>query len=183
MTSNLIWLPNTLSLSRIAIAALIVASLQPGNQTSFYITLVLTVVAAATDYFDGKLARYTLSTSYFGYVLDGIGDRAIHIAFVLVISRTFDGATLLCWMHIMREVCIYALRSCCSEAHIATRELRDFSLYAVYFLRAWIFIFLILISGFIPEHLMYHVHAVGVVLGFISIVIGIFGLVRYIKFI
>ncbi|MEQ8818658.1 MAG: CDP-diacylglycerol--glycerol-3-phosphate 3-phosphatidyltransferase [Sumerlaeia bacterium] len=88
-------LPNKLSLSRILVIPLILATLlapgtDPSNPLLAAISraccLLLVVAAAITDYYDGKLARETGAISNLGKLLDPLADKllvtAAFVAFV-----------------------------------------------------------------------------------------------------
>lgn len=72
-------LPNVLSSSRVLLAAGFVAS-----QTT-RVRLALVAIAAATDFFDGWIARRAKVTSRYGALIDPIADRV----FALVAVATF----------------------------------------------------------------------------------------------
>ena len=71
-------LPNILSLSRLVLAVLFVPAGRGGR-------VALICVAAATDFFDGWIARQTHTTSRWGALLDPIADRI----FVVVAVGTY----------------------------------------------------------------------------------------------
>lgn len=64
------WLPWSLSLLRLALAPLYVLAME----TSATLPLVIAVLAAASDFVDGRLARRLGSASRAGAVLDVLGD-------------------------------------------------------------------------------------------------------------
>jgi phosphatidylglycerophosphate synthase len=64
----------------------------------------------ATDYLDGRIARKYSVQSKFGYLLDGLGDRAFHISVVLILATLGILTLLLAWVMIFREVSQYAVR-------------------------------------------------------------------------
>ena len=72
-------LPNTLSLSRVALAVLFPFARTPTPQ------VVLIVLAAASDFFDGWLARARHTASRWGALLEPITDRV----FVIVALATY----------------------------------------------------------------------------------------------
>lgn len=81
--SELRSLPNLLSISRLALAA---AFIFVDNVEA---RLVLVMVAGATDFFDGWIARQFGSTSRSGAMLDAIGDR--FFVFFVICVFLFEG--------------------------------------------------------------------------------------------
>lgn len=71
-------LPNILSLSRLLLAVLFVPAGRPAR-------VALILIAAATDFLDGWLARRTNTTTRWGALVDPISDRI----FVLVVIVTY----------------------------------------------------------------------------------------------
>lgn len=63
-----------------------------------------------SDMLDGRLARYLKLASKFGYVLDGLSDRSVHVAAYLLLARTGLASDLLLWVLMFRELCLYAAR-------------------------------------------------------------------------
>ena len=71
---------NVLSLSRVILMVpIVLLILQPGNQYRFWV-IVLMVLSAATDFFDGLLARALNQVTDFGRLLDPIADKVCIIA-------------------------------------------------------------------------------------------------------
>ncbi len=107
-------LPNVVTLSRIALvvpAALII--LQGGSRV---VLLVLIAAAIATDWFDGRLARWSKSVSDWGKVLDPLVDK---IGGALVIIALVARGALPIWyisLIALRDVLIVA-----GSARIARR--------------------------------------------------------------
>ncbi|MBI1417366.1 MAG: CDP-diacylglycerol--glycerol-3-phosphate 3-phosphatidyltransferase [Limimaricola sp.] len=107
-------LPNTLTVLRLAaapgVAVMFLYFHRPGAD---WAALILFVLAAITDYFDGYLARAWKQESKFGTMLDPIADKAMVIIALLVITG-FSGmnpwillpATLI----FFREVFVSGLR-------------------------------------------------------------------------
>jgi phosphatidylglycerophosphate synthase len=72
------------------------------------LSLVLLVIT--TDILDGWIARKYSLQSKFGYLLDGLGDRAFHASCVLILAMDSVLALPLAWALIFREVSQYAVR-------------------------------------------------------------------------
>ncbi len=72
-------LPNTLTVSRLGFAALMLALLSLPDTVPFTKSLafVLFVVAGITDYLDGHLARTRYGISAFGQLMDPLADKVI----------------------------------------------------------------------------------------------------------
>ena len=84
-------LANALSLLRIALAPLIVHSLQHPPEQAVWWTLSLLATAALTDLADGFVARRFNQVSRTGRILDPIADKIflVSVGFALVIWREF----------------------------------------------------------------------------------------------
>lgn len=111
-----LWIVNSLSLSRIlgGILYLIIA-VEKAVFPSWVSIVVLLAVGIGTDVLDGKLARHWNVASKFGYILDGLGDRAIYIAVLLVL---FDGGFILAttvFLLVFRDLLLYGFRSFWSD--------------------------------------------------------------------
>jgi phosphatidylglycerophosphate synthase len=104
-------IPNALSFSRILFAALFLLTYDPDQKVGYVIGITLLVVGFGTDAFDGPLARRWRVTSEQGYVLDGLGDRAMYISGALTLVATGRLAPSLAWLVVFREVLLYGLRS------------------------------------------------------------------------
>lgn len=70
-------LPNVLTLSRFVMAAILMALLFAGFAFSKTLALVVFVVAALTDWLDGKLARTVYGVTPFGALLDPLADKVL----------------------------------------------------------------------------------------------------------
>jgi CDP-diacylglycerol--glycerol-3-phosphate 3-phosphatidyltransferase len=88
--------PNMLTLSRLVLAVpLVYLVLARG---SFYWILFLTLVAAATDWFDGRLARWSHTVSEWGKVLDPLVDKVA--AGAIVVALVIRGSLPL-WLPVL----------------------------------------------------------------------------------
>lgn len=110
-------LPNFMSLLRVAIVPFLGAALRnPDPVASRPMVLALLFVAFATDWFDGRIARWTRQESGWGRLLDPIADKifVLGVAVFLVAHRGFplwllallaarDGAILLLGSLFMRR--------------------------------------------------------------------------------
>lgn len=103
-------IPNFLSAMRIPTSLALLVVYDPRSLTRSWICLALVLLVMATDYLDGMIARkYSVQTK-FGYLLDGLGDRAFHVSVFLILVTSGILAVLLAWVMIFREISQYAVR-------------------------------------------------------------------------
>ncbi len=80
-------LPNKLTVARCILTAFFVLFLSIHNVYSFAIGYVVFVVAAITDYYDGKIARERNLVTNFGKLLDPVADKVLVVAaFVMLLG-------------------------------------------------------------------------------------------------
>ncbi|UJQ94440.1 CDP-diacylglycerol--glycerol-3-phosphate 3-phosphatidyltransferase [Mariluticola halotolerans] len=108
-------LPNMLTVARIiAIPVIVVLAIMPGPGDMFrWLALLLYVIAAITDFFDGFLARVMGQTSALGRMLDPIADKLLVGALLITLAwdRTFSAFDLIPAIAIMlREIFVPGLR-------------------------------------------------------------------------
>jgi phosphatidylglycerophosphate synthase len=96
-----------------------------------------------TDALDGYLARRWGTTSELGYVLDTMGDRAVHLALILVFLVRYSFHPLFVWLLIFRDIGIYAVRVLSKEWLRKSRQMRRISLLNAMSLRVWLGLFLV----------------------------------------
>lgn len=93
---HLAWVPNTLTLGRIAfIPVLIAAILTYGTQQAFLgagLLLALFIILVLTDFLDGFLARRWGVTSDFGRMLDPIADKLFVAGLLICFAIMTQGA-------------------------------------------------------------------------------------------
>ena len=82
-------LPNTLTISRIAVIPVITALFFIDKSWAAWTNVVLYGLAGATDFLDGYLARSTGQISAFGRFLDSIADKLI-VSIALFLAVAFD---------------------------------------------------------------------------------------------
>jgi cardiolipin synthase len=78
-------LPNILTLSRIAIIPILIASFYLESKLYHWIAASLFLLASITDFFDGYLARAMKVQSSFGRFLDPIADKLIVAAAIVML--------------------------------------------------------------------------------------------------
>ena len=111
----MIWnLPNLLTVMRLVAApGIVILFLYFSRPLADWIALVLFLVAAISDWFDGYLARRWNQESKFGEMLDPIADKAMVIIALLIItgfSRMNSWVLLPSAMIMFREVFVSGLR-------------------------------------------------------------------------
>jgi cardiolipin synthase len=82
--------PNLLTLSRIVLILPFALVFLHGSVESRWMALILFAAAAATDWFDGYLARRLNQGSPFGRMLDPIADKLLVVATILLLVATGD---------------------------------------------------------------------------------------------
>ena len=70
-------LPNTLTVSRLFAAVIVMLAMALPIPFSTTLALVVFVVASITDYWDGKLARMHYGVTAFGKLMDPLGDKVL----------------------------------------------------------------------------------------------------------
>jgi len=108
-------LPNLLSLFRIAIIPLLVYILTFTDPLSSALAALLFLVAAATDYLDGYLARRNKTVSNLGKVLDPLADKLMIVAALIMLAAMDrpDNAIVPAWLVVVvvaRETAVTILR-------------------------------------------------------------------------
>jgi phosphatidylglycerophosphate synthase len=134
-------IPNALSFSRIPIAAIFLVTFDTASVTLFWASMIWLAVALVTDFLDGYIARaYNIATRS-GYFIDGVGDKAVYIAILLVIFREDQNHKLLPWLLIAREVILYALRAIEGGSVAVLETVRPISLTYALFIRLYFLMF------------------------------------------
>jgi phosphatidylglycerophosphate synthase len=108
---------NTLSLIRIPASLGVLAVYEPHSPLRLWTGVGLVIVIMGSDFFDGRLARRYGVASKFGYVLDGLGDRACHISAYLLLFMANILSVLVVWILVFREISQYAVRLVETEWH------------------------------------------------------------------
>ena len=106
-------LPNVLTISRIVLLApLLILIYLPSDKLNL-ISVILFILIALTDFFDGFFARRQNIMSEFGKMLDPIADKllVVGVLIVLMIKGTIEDLTILpALLIIFREIFISGLR-------------------------------------------------------------------------
>lgn len=103
-------LPNILSLSRIPGSLLLLIAYDPGSAWHSTLATAILLLIILSDIADGWLARKFNLANQTGYVLDGLGDRAFHIAMYLILYLNQTISVYITWVLLFREISIYSSR-------------------------------------------------------------------------
>jgi cardiolipin synthase len=106
-------LPNVLTLSRVAVIPVFVASFFLASPLANWVALGLFIAAGATDYFDGFFARRREQSSDFGRFLDPIADKLLVATALLMLAgfgRIAGVAIIAAAIILLREIVISGLR-------------------------------------------------------------------------
>lgn len=116
-----------------------VVLMSPWNtRRTWLATVILIAAAMISDALDGYLARRWCVTTDMGYVLDAMGDRAIHLALILAIFVHYDINPVLIWLLIFRDIGIYAIRVLTPNWLTRSREMQWLSRFHATNLRIWL---------------------------------------------
>ena len=116
------FLPNTLTIARIAIIPLFVAGFYVSGEAGRWVAFALFVIAAITDAVDGIIARRWQAESSLGRMLDPIADKLIVAAALLMLTSdgTLQGINLIPALVILcREILVSGLREFLAEAAVS----------------------------------------------------------------
>jgi CDP-diacylglycerol--glycerol-3-phosphate 3-phosphatidyltransferase len=118
-------LPDLLTMLRVAAVPLVVALYAWSFAGHAYWATALFVVAMATDWFDGRIARWQGTSSAVGSLLDPVADKVLVLA---VLVMLIDQRVAPAWMValiVVREILISGLRLAAIERRVvlAAREL------------------------------------------------------------
>ena len=111
--SQLAWLPNSITLGRILLIPVICWMLATGNAELRAASLLIYIVAAASDWLDGYLARRLRVGSALGRMLDPIADKLLVSALLVVLAwnGSFSELDLIPAVAILsREIFVSGLR-------------------------------------------------------------------------
>jgi len=129
---------NALSVARVPISIAVLAIYSPDDSLRFLVAIGLIATAVGTDLLDGFLARKFRTTSDLGYILDGLGDRAMYVSLILVLVVSKSVSLSVAWVLIFREILIYALRVLSPAWHKSKQLLRPFSKWHAAGIRLWL---------------------------------------------
>jgi cardiolipin synthase len=115
-------LPNSLTISRIALVPLFVAAFFLPGESGRWIVFLLFCLAGLTDAVDGMIARRLNAESSLGRMLDPIADKLIVSAALLMLTadRTLQGIHLVPALVILcREILVSGLREFLAGADVS----------------------------------------------------------------
>jgi CDP-diacylglycerol--glycerol-3-phosphate 3-phosphatidyltransferase len=114
-------LPNLLTLSRIVVIPLVIATFYLDGALARWLACGLFVAAAITDWFDGYLARSWNQVSALGRFLDPIADKLLvgAVLFMLVAyDRVSEISVMPALVILLREILVSGLREFLAEVRI-----------------------------------------------------------------
>ncbi len=114
-------LPNLLTISRIVVIPLIVATFYFDSPGVRWFACALFVAAAITDFFDGYFARRHNIVSSFGRFLDPIADKLLVSAVLLLLTsfdRVHEISVLPAVVILLREILVSGLREYLAELQV-----------------------------------------------------------------
>ena len=134
------YIPNILSLARIGMALMILPTAGAGHlDRPLFVFVVITVILAiATDWADGFLARRWAVCTDIGYVLDAMGDRAIHLSLTLLVFVLHRVIPTYIWLLVFRDILIYAIRVMSTNWLSRSRQIQWISRTHATLLRIWL---------------------------------------------
>ncbi len=105
-------LPNILTLLRVGCIPLLVAAFYLAGPYAGFLSALIFLLAAVTDWFDGWLARALNQESEFGAFMDPVADKLIVATALVILVAHYDNIwiTLAAMVIIGREILISALR-------------------------------------------------------------------------
>lgn len=104
-------LPNKLTLIRIGLVPLFLAFLSVDNIYSHSLALITFIVAAITDYYDGKIARERSLETDFGRLMDPLADKIlISAAFIYFVGSYPHISAWIVTIIIAREFAVSGIR-------------------------------------------------------------------------
>jgi len=104
-------LPNQLTLLRIILTPVFVALLLSGSSLNLQLSLVVFIIAALTDWYDGWAARKLGFTTRWGKFLDPLADKVLSSATLLAYVALGLVDAWMVWIVIFRDFLITGLRS------------------------------------------------------------------------
>ncbi|WP_026168316.1 CDP-diacylglycerol--glycerol-3-phosphate 3-phosphatidyltransferase [Kordiimonas gwangyangensis] len=115
-------IPNLLTLSRIFVIPVLVASFFLDQPLGSHIAFITFALAGITDFFDGYLARATGSVSKIGVFLDPIADKLMVAAVIVMVvyAQWVNGVHVIAAVIIMcRELLVSGLREFLAGVHVS----------------------------------------------------------------
>lgn len=114
-------IPNLLTLSRIALIPIIMATFYTDNYAGRWVATFAFICACVTDFLDGYVARLWSQTSRFGQFLDPIADKLLVASTLLMLvgfGRIRPVSFLPAIIILCREILVSGLREYLSDLHV-----------------------------------------------------------------
>ncbi len=106
---------NQLTVARVFLIPLLVLFFYLPDTVGYYVSAVIFAIAAATDWFDGYLARSRNEVTPFGRFLDPVADKLLVATALVLLVAANHAPALLAMIIIGREITIGALREWLAE--------------------------------------------------------------------
>ncbi len=117
------WLPNYLTFLRLGLVPVFVILMTNPSKSEVYCAIIVFILAAATDYADGIIARRFRAVSDFGKLMDPLADKLLVMAALVMLveqrSDMYGEAWVPGWMVVMvlaREIWVTGLRAVAAAA-------------------------------------------------------------------
>ena len=136
--SRLALIPNLLSIFRICLGLSVVLLYDPSSLKKLMVVFIFGLMGELSDHLDGPLARRLKVTSRTGYVLDGLADRSLYVAFILCIFATHYVSRIAVWLLVFGQIVVYALRVIDGSWHATVRSVRTLHVLHWTMLRLWV---------------------------------------------
>lgn len=174
-------LPNILTISRIVLLApLLIMIYLPSDKLNL-ISVILFILIALTDFFDGFFARRQNIMSEFGKMLDPIADKllVVGVLIVLMIKGTIEDLTILpALLIIFREIFISGLREFAANRNSYTSI--DVSQVGKLKTAIQMLSLLLILSSLVFKHLMILLN-IGIIFLWISMALALISGYKYYK--
>lgn len=116
-------LPTWLTIGRIGITPLIVLLLYFPNRATCLAAVILYMLASASDYFDGKLARRTKQVTSFGKFLDPLADKVLNCSILIMLTYLQWVQAWVVLLIVCRELMVTGLRAIAAdEGHVMAAD-------------------------------------------------------------
>lgn len=104
------YLPNALTIFRIALTFLVILLVLFTPLNLYFYLLCIFGVAAATDFFDGFLARKYNVVSDFGKIFDPLSDKVLTFVFLIILYKTGLIPQVIILLLVVRDLIIDGVR-------------------------------------------------------------------------
>ncbi|MDR1241289.1 MAG: CDP-diacylglycerol--glycerol-3-phosphate 3-phosphatidyltransferase [Deltaproteobacteria bacterium] len=108
-------LPTWLTISRIGLTPVIVALLYFPNRIFCLVATVLYLIASASDFFDGHIARNTRQVTSIGKFLDPLADKILNCSLLIMLVQLDRVQAWVVIVIVCRELVVTGLRAIVAE--------------------------------------------------------------------